>query len=121
LPVDILFNVGLQMLIAGIVLLIICAATGKYVNLVDAGSAAWISLIYLITFGSLLAYSAYVFAVSKLPTTLVSIYAYINPIVAVGLGWLLLHEKLNANMLLGTLITLAGVFLVNREYRKLKV
>jgi drug/metabolite transporter (DMT)-like permease len=121
LPVEILFNVGLQMLIAGTVLLVICAVTGKYVNLVDAGSAAWISLIYLITFGSLLAYSAYVFAVSKLPTTLVSIYAYINPIVAVGLGWLLLHEKLNANMLLGTLITLAGVFLVNREYRKLKV
>ncbi len=117
----ILFNVGLQMLIAGIVLLVICLFTGKYVNLVDAGGTALFSLLYLVTFGSLLAYSAFVFAVSKLPPTLVSIYAYINPIVAVGLGWLLLHEKMNGNMLLGTFITLTGVYLVNREYRKLKV
>lgn len=120
LRIDILFNVGLQMLIAGIVLLIICVVTGKYINPVDAGGAALGSLLYLVIFGSLLAYSAFVFAVSKLPPTLVSIYAYINPIVAVGLGWMLLHEKLNANMLLGTFITLTGVFLVNREYKKLK-
>lgn len=120
LPVDILFNVGLQMLVAGIVLLVICAFTGKYINLVNAGSAAVGSLLYLVAFGSLLAYSAFVFAVSKLPPTLVSVYAYINPVVAIGLGWLLLHEKLNATMLLGTFITLTGVFLVNREYKKLK-
>lgn len=121
LPIDILFNVGLQMLIAGMVLLFICAVTGKYINLIDAGGAALGSLIYLVAFGSLLAYSAFVFAVSKLPPTLVSIYAYINPIVAISLGWILLHEKLNVNMLLGTFITLTGVYLVNREYKKLKI
>lgn len=121
LPIDILFNVGLQMLIAGMVLLFICAVTGKYINLIDAGGAALGSLIYLVAFGSLLAYSAFVFAVSKLPPTLVSIYAYINPIVAISLGWILLHEKLNVNMLLGTFITLTGVYLVSREYKKLKI
>ena len=47
----------------------------------------------LVVFGSLVAYSAYVFAISKLPATQVSIYAYINPIVAVVLGWLLLSGK----------------------------
>src|SRR5258705_2979155 len=83
--VGILFNVGLQMLIAGIVLLIICGLTGKYANLAETGHASWFALLYLVVFGSLLAYSAYVFAISKLPPTLVSIYAYINPIVAVGL------------------------------------
>jgi drug/metabolite transporter (DMT)-like permease len=120
LSVDILFNVGLQMLIAGVVMLIICGLTGKYVNLADTGHASWLALVYLVIFGSLLAYSAYVFAISKLPPALVSIYAYINPIVAVGLGWFLLQEKMNVNMVLGTVITLAGVYLVNRESKKLK-
>jgi drug/metabolite transporter (DMT)-like permease len=120
LSVDILFNVGLQMLIAGVVMLIICGLTGKYVNLADTGHASWLALVYLVVFGSLLAYSAYVFAISKLPPALVSIYAYINPIVAVGLGWFLLQEKMNVNMVLGTVITLAGVYLVNRESKKLK-
>jgi len=120
LSVDILFNVGLQMLIAGFVMLIICGLTGKYANLADTGHASWFALIYLVVFGSLIAYSAFVFAISKLPPALVSIYAYINPIVAVGLGWFLLQEKMNANMILGTLITLGGVWLVNREFKKLK-
>ena len=120
LSVDILFAVGLQMLIAGLVLLIICGLTGKYVSLANAGYDSLFALTYLVVFGSLLTYSAYVFAVSKLPAAQVSIYAYINPIVAVGLGWLLLHEKMNANMIVGTVITLAGVWLVNRESKKIK-
>jgi drug/metabolite transporter (DMT)-like permease len=120
LSTDILFGVGLQMLVAGVVMLIICGLTGKYINLADAGYNSLFALAYLIIFGSLLAYSAYVFAISKLPPALVSIYAYINPIVAVGLGWLLLQEKMNANMILGTVITLSGVWLVNRESKKLK-
>ena len=119
-PVDILFSVGLQMLIAGTVTLIVCFVTGKYINIADAGAASWYALIYLIVFGSLLAYSAYVFAISKLSPAFVSIYAYINPIVAVFFGWLLLHEKLNAGMLLGSIVTLGGVYLVNREFKKQK-
>jgi drug/metabolite transporter (DMT)-like permease len=118
--VNILFNVGLQMLIAGIIMLIVCGITGKYVNLADASKDSWLALLYLIVFGSLVAYSAYVFAISKLPPTLVSVYAYINPVVAVGLGWLLLSEKMNANMLIGMLITLSGVYIVNREFKKVK-
>jgi len=117
---DILYGVGLQMLSAGILMLIICGFTGQYVNLADAGYNSILALAYLVVFGSLLAYSAYVFAISKLPPALVSIYAYINPIVAVGLGWLLLQEKLNGNMILGSMITLAGVWLVNRESKKIK-
>lgn len=119
-PIDILFNVGLQMLIAGILVLIACAITGKYVNMADVDQDSWIALSYLIIFGSLVAYSAYVFVIGKLPPTQVSVYAYINPIVAVVLGWLLLSEKMNGNMIIGTLITLGGVYLVNREFKKVK-
>jgi drug/metabolite transporter (DMT)-like permease len=116
--VSILFNVGLQMLIAGMIMLVVCAITGKYVNLAEAGQSSWLALLYLIVFGSLLAYSAYVFAISKLPPTQVSVYAYINPVVAVGLGWLFLSEKMNLTILLGMMVTLAGVYLVNREFKK---
>src|SRR5258706_9526550 len=119
-PIDILFNVGLQMLIAGIVVLTVCAITGKYVNPAGIGQTSWLALSYLIVFGSLLAYSAYVFVIGKLPPTQVSLYAYINPIVAVILGWLLLSEKMNGNMIIGTIITLSGVYLVNREFKKVK-
>jgi drug/metabolite transporter (DMT)-like permease len=119
-PIDILFSVGLQMLIAGILILIVCGITGKYVNPSTAGMDSWIAIFYLVVFGSLVAYSAYVFAISKLPATQVSIYAYINPVVAVVLGWLLLSEKMNSNMILGTLITLGGVYLVNHEFKKVR-
>ena len=118
--IHILFNVGLQMLIAGVIMLIVCAITGKYVNLARASQDSLLALLYLIVFGSLVAYSAFVFAISKLPATQVSVYAYINPVVAVGLGWLLLSEKMNLSMITGMLITLAGVYLVNREFKKVK-
>jgi drug/metabolite transporter (DMT)-like permease len=119
-PIDILFNVGLQMLIAGILVLIACGVTGKYISLADVDQESWIALSYLVVFGSLVAYSAYVFVIGKLPATQVSVYAYINPIVAVVLGWLLLSEKMNVNMIIGTFITLGGVYLVNREFKKEK-
>src|SRR5215213_2421493 len=115
---DILFSVGLQMLIAGTIMLSFCYASGKYVNLVAADHSALWSLVYLIFIGSLLTYSAYVFAISKLQPTQVSLYAYINPIVAVVLGWIILKEDMSVNVITGTVITLAGVFLVNKEFKK---
>jgi len=119
-PISILFNVGLQMLIAGVIMLIVCGITGRYVNLYTADTHSLLALLYLIVFGSLIAYSAYVFMISKLPPTQVSVYAYINPVVAVTCGWLLLSEQMNVHMILGTAITLAGVYLVNIEAKKIK-
>lgn len=121
LTTEIMFSVGLQMLIAGCIVLPVCGLSGKYVNLLEAtGEALW-SLLYLIVIGSLLTYSAYVFAVSKLPPTQVSVYAYVNPIVAILLGWLMLHEQMSVNVLIGTLVTLGGVWLVNKEFKKQQV
>lgn len=115
---DLLFGVGLQMLLAGVVILTVCGVSGKYINLLQAESKALWSLLYLIVVGSLLSYSAYVFAVSKLPPTQVSVYAYINPVVAIFLGWLVLKEHMSLNVITGTLITLGGVWLVNKEFKK---
>ncbi len=119
-PINILFNVGLQMLIAGMIMLTVCGITGKYVNLYTADTESLMALLYLIVFGSLITYSAYVFMISKLPPTQVSVYAYINPVVAVICGWLILSEKMNVNMILGTAIILCGVYLVNLESKKVK-
>jgi drug/metabolite transporter (DMT)-like permease len=116
--IPILFNVSLQMLAGGSVMLVLCFVSGQYINLANATNATWYALLYLIFFGSLLAYSAYVIAFTKLPSTLASIYAYINPLVAILLGWLLLQEKMNVHMIFGTLITLGGVYLVRREFKK---
>ncbi len=118
---EIMFSVGLQMLIAGCIVLVVCGVSGKYTNLMETNAAALWSLAYLILVGSLLTYSAYVFAVSKLPPTQVSIYAYINPIVAIFLGWLVLNESMSINVVTGTLITLGGVYLVNKEFKKQQV
>lgn len=121
LSVNFLFSVGLQMLLSGSLLLLICFISGKYVNLMHSPAGGWYALLYLIVIGSLLSYSAYIFALSKLPPTLVSVYAYINPVVAILLGWILLKEKMSVYMLPGTLIILYGVYLVNREYEKQKI
>jgi drug/metabolite transporter (DMT)-like permease len=61
-------------------------------------------------------YACYSYAIKKLPMTIVSLYAYINPIVAVILGWLMLSEKLNFKIGLSIVITIAGIYLVNRGY-----
>ena len=115
---EIMFSVGWQLLIAGCIMLVVCGISGKYTNLMEAHADALWALLYLVLIGSLLTYSAYVFAVSKLPPTQVSVYAYINPIVAIFLGWLVLHESMSINVVTGTAITLGGVWLVNREFKK---
>jgi len=116
--VSLLYSVGLQMLMAGVIMLIISLFAGQYINPMHVNADALWSLLYLIVIGSLLTYSAYVFAVSNLPPTLVSVYAYINPIVAIILGYLLLNEAISINVIIGTAITLAGIYLVNREFKK---
>jgi drug/metabolite transporter (DMT)-like permease len=113
-----LFSAGIQMFTAGVLLTTISFLTGHTVSLADVPNAALYSLLYLIGIGSLLSYVAYLYTLSRLPPSQVSVYAYINPVVAVILGYLVLDEKLNLNVGVGVAITLAGVFLVNNEFRK---
>jgi drug/metabolite transporter (DMT)-like permease len=80
---------------------------------------AWFSLIYLIVFGSLVAYSAYVWLLQVRPATQVSTYAYVNPVVAVVLGIFLANEAVTWVQILGLLIILASVLLINlTKYRR---
>jgi drug/metabolite transporter (DMT)-like permease len=75
------------------------------------------AVVYLVIFGSILTYSCYLYALNKLPVVLTSMHTYINPIVALILGWVILNEKLNLTIALAFLVTIFGVFLVNWGFR----
>ena len=74
------------------------------------------ALSYLIVVGSIGAFSMYAYTLSQLPLTIASLYSYVNPLVAVVLGWLVLSEKLNSKIGIAFLITVAGIYLVNYGY-----
>jgi drug/metabolite transporter (DMT)-like permease len=106
-------NAGLQMLFGGLPFSLLFD---------DLSSVTWTpeatySLLYLIVFGSIIAYASYSYALRKLPMTIVSLYAYVNPLVAVVLGWMVLDEKLNTKIGLAILVTVAGIYIVNRGYQ----
>jgi len=107
---------GLQMFFGGLFLLPMSLIFDNYQAIHFNGDILF-ALGYLVLFGSVAAYASYSYAIKNLPMTLVSLYAYINPIVAVVLGALLLHEKLNFRIGIGILITLAGIYVVNRGYQ----
>jgi len=118
LKVNLLFGAGLQMLFAGIVMMGLSEFTSQPVTISHLPADYWWSLIYLITVGSVIGYSAYAYTLKKLPASLVSVYAYVNPIVAVILGWIFLHEKFDVITAISCTVTLLGVFIVNQSMRK---
>ncbi len=106
-----LMSSALQMLSGGIVVLITGLAIGELPRF-HLTPRTFTALAYLTLFGSVITYTAYVVALKSLRTTTISLYAYINPVVAVILGWLVLHERLTWVSVLGMCIILAGVGLV---------
>ncbi|UPK72416.1 EamA family transporter [Chitinophaga filiformis] len=120
LKINFLYGAGFQMLFSGIVMTIVATMMGQSFPLDGFNIELWGSLLYLIFIGSILGYSSYVFVLNNLPPSLASVYAYINPIVAVLLGWLILHEHLNWTTGISCLVTLGGVYMVNRAVNKNK-
>ncbi len=114
-----LFAAGLQMAVAGIILTIIGVVKGEMPDF-KPDTNGLLSLLYLAGIGSVLTYGAYLFALSKLPSTVVSLYAYVNPVVAVVLGWLILREQFGIFTLIAMGITLAGVYIVNVGFNRKK-
>ncbi len=106
-----LVTAALQMLTAGIVMTIMGLATGEQ-SQIRWEPRAFIALAYLIVFGSCVAYAAYVWLVHEVTPALLGTYAYVNPAVAVLLGWLMLDETLTQTQVIGTLIILLSVVMV---------
>ena len=115
-----LFNSGMQLLFGGLFMLVISPVADDFSSFTlwnDDGVAA---LVYLIIFGSVLAYAAYMFVLDVLPVGVATIYAYVNPLIAVIAGSLLLKEQLNIYIVLAFVAIAMSVFLVNMGYKQLR-
>ena len=112
------FSLGLQMLISSILLFAYTGATGASVSLDSIPAISWWAIAYLVIFGSVLTFIAFIYVLQHLPAEISSIYAYINPIIAVLLGAIIFGEPLNTAIALGGTVTLTGLYMVNYAMRK---
>ncbi len=117
LTVDVFASAAWQMTLAGLVNGVIALVTGQFQK-THWTKPALAGIGYLIVFGSWIGYTAYIYLLEHVPTPKVATYAYVNPIVAVFLGWIILREQVDAYMLLGTAIIIVSVALVNTSRLK---
>jgi len=116
-------STGWQMLIAGFVYLPVSAGRGEIssLDLRSINTSSWLAISYLVIFGSIAAYSAYVWLLQVRPATQVSTYAYVNPVIAVILGVVFARENISLTQLAGLVIILGSVLLINlAKYKKEK-
>jgi len=107
-------STALQMVFSGVMLMIAATAHGDWAQL-SFTPRTLAAMAYLSIAGSLIAYSAYIYAIQHLPLQLVSLYAYINPMIAVALGTLLLSEPLSARVIVAAALVFAGTWIVGRR------
>jgi drug/metabolite transporter (DMT)-like permease len=114
LPRPQLLATGMEMLCGGVLLVVLGAAVGEVgsVELSAISLRSALALLYLIVFGSLIAFAAYVWLLQEVPAARVSTYAYVNPLVAVLLGWALAGEELTATKGAAAAVIIAGVIMI---------
>jgi drug/metabolite transporter (DMT)-like permease len=122
MPKSTLLSTGMQMLTGAVSLFLVSLVKGEFngFSLDMVSTRSWLSLLYLITFGSLVGFVAYGWLLHNAPVSLMSTYAYVNPVVAVLLGWLFAGEELNARIAVASAIIIGSVILINRA-RQVKV
>ena len=114
LPARPLVGTGMEMLCGGVFLLVAGTLAGEWTRMRpgDFDASSWAALAYLVVFGSLIGFASYVWLIRNAPTALASTYAYVNPVVAVLLGSLILSEPLTPRMLLAGVIIIVSVALI---------
>ena len=114
LPESKVMSSGAQMLVGGVLLFLVSSALGEFRNFHPAAvsRSAWLSLLYLIVFGSIIAFTAYVWLIHHESPTKVGTYAYVNPVIAVLLGYFFANEPLGTRTVLGTLFVLISVVVI---------
>jgi len=108
-----LMGAAIQMIIAGIVITLFGLIIGEG-NAFHFSHESFLAYLYLVVFGSLVGYGSYIYAISHLPLSLVSTYAYVNPIIALFLGWLILDEPINIWIVVASVVILVGVTLIKK-------
>ncbi|WP_457033040.1 EamA family transporter [Kitasatospora sp. P5_F3] len=119
MPKNIFATSAYEMVIGGLGCLAVAALKGEpqALELAAVSTRSWLALAALVVFGSLVAFTAYAWLLQNAPLPLVATYAYVNPVVAVLLGWLILAEPLSWPIVLGGAIVVAAVCLVVRTER----
>jgi drug/metabolite transporter (DMT)-like permease len=113
LPKNALVLTTYEMFAGGLGLILVATIRGEHFSaFTHTSRASWLAMLYLVLIGSIIAYSAYLWLVSNAPVSLTATYAYVNPVIAVLLGSLLLHEKMSGSIFIGGSIVIAGVVLV---------
>lgn len=112
------YATGWQMLIGSFLLYLTAHALQPVVPMRDITPRAWMAIAYLVLAGSLLAFIAFIYSIKKLSAAVSSLYAYINPLVAMVTASIVIDEKLTLNILWGSIVTLVGVFLVNYSIKR---
>jgi drug/metabolite transporter (DMT)-like permease len=120
LPTSKVMSSGVQMLVGGVFLVLISAALGEFRNfrLGTVSRDAWLSLLYLIVAGSIMAFTAYLWLIHRESPTRVGTYAYVNPVVAVLLGYYLGGEALGRRTILGAVFVLISVVMITTTSAK---
>ena len=111
------FSFGLQMIISGAVILAVCEPVKLSIPLRSIPWQSWAAIAYLVIFSSVVSFVAYLYALQHLSAEQTSVYAYINPVVAVSFGALIFGERITAFIVLGGIITLLGVYLINHALK----
>ncbi len=114
------YAMGWQMFMASFMIYGLAKVTGNDQPFSVIPWQTWTAIGYLVTMGSIVAFIAFIYSTKHLPTVISSLYAYINPLVAMIVGAILLHEKLTLFILIGAAITLTGVYLVNRSLKDMR-
>lgn len=112
-----LMGASVEMIIAGVVISLFGLLLGEGSQF-HFTSSSFYAYLYLVIVGSLLGYGSYVYAIAHLPVSLVATYAYVNPIIALFLGWIVLDEKISVWVILAAVIILIGVTLVKKGSEK---
>ena len=120
LPRNALRNAGMQMLTGGALLLVAGTIGGEWSRLDLAGvsRASWLGWLYLVTFGSLLGFTSFAWLMRKVAAAKVATYAYVNPVIAVFLGWLVASEPVTPRMLAAAAVIVAAVVMITVEKTK---
>lgn len=112
------YAVGWQMLISSVMLYVFANITGQTIPFETINGKAWIVIAYLVIMGSIISFVAFIYSMKKLPVAVASLYAYINPLVAMVVAAIILKERLTVYILWGSIVTLLGVFLVNYSIKR---
>lgn len=114
LPEDTVLSIALQMLCASVLFAALSIFLAEYreFSFADVSASSLIGMLYLIFFGSIVGYSAYIWLMKYVEPSLVSTYAFVNPVIAAIAGWIILDEKLASSALYGSIIIVIAVVII---------